>query len=196
MADPIDAASPRAGSEAPDATVLLGRLRAGEAGAASALLNLLYGELRLLAGSFFTRQRPGHTLQPTALVNEAYLRLIKGESAFESRGHFMAVAATAMRQVLTDHARRVRADKRGGGLDHVTLDNLEIGAGGNAVDLIALDAALTKLTALNARHARVVELRAYAGMSMPEIAEALGVSLRTVENDWRLVRAWMVRELS
>lgn len=192
----MDEQRPETSEPGADATVLLKRVSAGEAGAAEALLSLLYGELRRLAGSFFTRQRADHTLQPTALVNEAYIRLLKGDSAFESRGHFMAVAATAMRQVLTDHARRVRADKRGAGLERVTLDDVQIGASSNTVDLIALDTALTKLAALNARHARVVELRAYAGMTVPEIAEVLGVSQRTVENDWRLVRAWMVRELA
>lgn len=156
-------------------------------------LPAVYAELRALAASYF-RGRGGHTLQPTALVHEAYLRLRKHEGAIVDRAHFFAVAATAMRQILTDHARRHRAQKRGGAdQERVTLSN--VAAFESPIDLVELDQLLSRLAALDERQARLVELRFFAGLTEEEAAELLGVSLRTVQKDWRKARAWLVAEL-
>jgi RNA polymerase sigma-70 factor (ECF subfamily) len=163
------------------------------------LATALYGELRRLARLFMRGERPGHTLQPTALAHEAYMRLA-GQSRvrWQGRTHFMAVAARVMRRVLIDHARAHARGKREGGWRRITLaEGLDAGAG-TGLDrdqLLAVDAALRKLEALDPREARVVELRFFVGLSMPEVAEALGVSLRTVEGDWTHARAWLRREL-
>lgn len=167
-------------------------------GPSEEVLALVYGELRSLAKRYFQR-RPGATLQPTELVHEAFLRLSSAETgAFRDRGHFCAVAALAMRQILTDRARRRRADKRGGGEMPVTLDEAVMGAGAGVevLDVLVLDDVLQRLEALDQRQARVVELRVFGGLTVPEVAEVLGVSPRSVENDWRLARAWLSRELS
>ena len=156
------------------------------------LLPKVYGELRALAASYF-RGRDGGTLQPTALVHEAFLRLLKG-TEIKDRGHFFAVAATAMRQILTDRARRRRALKRGGAeRERVTLSGLAVFE--SPIDLLALDDLLTRLTALDERQARLVELRFFAGMTEDEAAESLGVSLRTVQKEWREAKAWLLAEL-
>jgi RNA polymerase sigma factor (TIGR02999 family) len=153
----------------------------------------VYTELRALAASYF-RGRGSHTLQPTALVHEAFLRLNRNAGAITDRAHFFAVAATAMRQILTDHARRRRALKRGGAeRERVTLSNLA--ALESPVDLVALDDLLRRLAALDARQARLVELRFFAGMTEEETAEVLGVSLRTVQKEWRKAKAWLLAEL-
>jgi RNA polymerase sigma factor (TIGR02999 family) len=155
----------------------------------------IYGELRALAASYF-RGRPGQTLQPTALVHEAYLRLARADAEqWKDRAHFMAVAATAMRQILLDAARRRLAQKRGGaGRERVTLSNLP--AFEPTVDLVALDDLLAKLAALDERQARLVELRFFGGLTEDEAADALGVSLRTVQKDWRKAKAWLMAELA
>jgi len=160
----------------------------------------LYGELRRLARGILAGQRPGHTLQPTALVHEAYLKLADhGETRRYGRTHFMALAARAMRHILVDHARGHARGKRGGAWRRVTLtDGLEP-AGKSDLDrdqLLALERALERLQAVDEREARVVELRFFGGLTMVEIAEALDVSLRSVEADWTHARAWLRRDLS
>jgi len=164
------------------------------------LLALVYDELRRLAARYLRGQRAGHTLQPTALVHEAYLRLAKGGALpVDDRTHFFALAARAMRQVLVDHARRRAAAKRGGDPERVTLDDtLELGRGGEEgrrLDLLALDEALERLERVSPRQCRVVELRYFAGLTIAEAAASLGVGTRTVEDDWALARAWLQRRL-
>ncbi len=163
----------------------------------AALLADVYAELRRLATSYFRRQPSAHTLQPTALVHEAWLRLAKqSEGTWRGREHFLAVAATAMRQILTDYARRRGAAKRGGDLARVTLSDASseaLGAG-QLVDVIALDAALIKLADLNPRHHRLVEMRVFGGLTVAEASTVLGVSPRTLDADWRFVKAWLRRE--
>lgn len=151
----------------------------------------MYAHLRAIAGRYL-QGRHGHTLQPTALVNEAYLRLDKHETgSFESREHFMALAARVMRHVLVDHARRKGAEKRGGGRERTTLSNVAFADHDRALDVLALDAALTRLAELNARHARVVELKVFAGMTSAEMARSMELSVATVERDWVKARAWL-----
>ncbi len=174
--------------------------RGAGGGAPDEVVALVYRELRSLARRYFQR-RPGATLQPTELVHEAFLRLSAAESAgFRDRGHFCAVAALAMRQILTDRARKRRAEKRGGGELPLTLtEPLAAGAGAEGpmvLDVLVLDDVLRRLEALDERQARVVELRVFGGLTVPEAAEVLGVSTRSVENDWRLARAWLSRELA
>lgn len=176
-------------------TLLLQRAEAGEREAMDELMPLVYGELHRLAEGQFRSRGHGHTLQPTALVNEVYLRIARQQGAsWRGREHFLAVAATAMRQVLVDHARRRSATKRGGAAQRVTLDDVHAAASRD-VDLVALDEALGRLAELNPRHVRLVELRAFAGLSVDDTAAALGVSPRTVNNEWRFVQAWLRREL-
>lgn len=176
---------------------LLRRYQAGEAAVGDELLERVYSELHALARSVFRREGPGHTLQPTALVHDAFVRLSLTPLDFESRKHFLGLAAKCMRRILREHARAGDAHKRGGAWKRVTL--IDIGADGTGTldcDVEALDAALEKLSRLKERQARVVELRFFAELSIEETAEALGVSHGTVENDWRFARAWLLRELS
>lgn len=145
-----------------------------------------------MAHQQLARERMGHTLQTTALAHEAYLKLVDGtQVAGRGRSYFFAAAGRAMRQVLVDHARRRNAVKRGGGVDPVPLEDVQVAADEFAVELLDLDAALTRLAELEPRHARVVECRYFAGMSVAETADALGVSSRTVKYDWALARAWL-----
>jgi RNA polymerase sigma-70 factor, ECF subfamily len=158
----------------------------------------VYAQLRALASRYLSAGS-APTLQPTALVHEAWLRLASagGEApAWRDRSHFCAVAARAMRQALVDHLRRSRADKRGGGLERVTLTGVLGHDPGAGVDVLALEDALAQLQALDARQARIVELRFYGGLSVPEAAECLGVSVSTVEKEWRAARAWLGLALS
>jgi RNA polymerase sigma factor (TIGR02999 family) len=156
----------------------------------------VYDELHRLAQHFFRGQRPDHTLQPTALVHEAYLRLFKAKApAWRDREHFFCVAAQAMRQILVNHARDRRRLKRGGGRERVTLDDVVTVSRDDAPDLEALEGALEALAALDARKARLVELRYFVGLSNEEIAELFGVSLSTVKSDWRLAKAWLLERL-
>ena len=178
-------------------TAILQELRNGNPKAADRLLPLVYEELRARAGAHFRHQGADHTLQPTALVHEAYLKLIdQTEIEWKDRAHFLALAATAMRQVLIDHARAKNAEKRGGAWKRVTLQGQGSAAGIGELDVIALDEALQKLENIDSRQARVVELRFYAGLSVSDAAEVIGVSARTVELDWKMAKAWLSRELS
>ena len=152
-------------------------------------------ELRRLAGGMMRSERSDHTLQPTALVNEACLRLFDQRGAWEGREHFLALAATVMRRILADHARRRRSEKRGGDRKRVTLEGSEAAEDDRGVDLTALDAALEKLAGLYERQARIVELRYLAGMTVEEVATTLDISRSTVEAEWRMARAWLHREL-
>jgi len=169
---------------------------AGDPSAADRLLPVLYRELHRLAEGYLNRERPGHTLQATALVNEAWLKLADQSATWQSRAHFLGVAAQAMRRILVDHARRRAAQKRGGNGARVTLaDDVAAVAGGD-VDLVLLDDALDRLAALDARQARVVEMRFFAGLDVVETAAALGVSEKTVKRDWAAAKAWLHRELT
>jgi RNA polymerase sigma factor (TIGR02999 family) len=169
-------------------TVLTG----GTGACAAALLERVYDELRSLAGGYLRRQEQGHTLQPTALVHEAYLRVAdRSGSSFESRAHFSALCAVAMRCILADHARRRQAAKRGGDRERVALTDLDVPKDRPPVDALALDEALTELARRDERQARVVEYRYFGGLTVPEVAEVLGVSRSTVEDDWRMARAWL-----
>ncbi len=159
-------------------------------------MELIHAELRRIAGRLFRRERTGHTLQPTALVNEAYVRLVAHDGqTWANRAHFFAAAAEVMRRVLIDHARANRAEKRGGGCATALLDEAHIAVDGPSIDLLALDMALNDLARLSARQARIVELRYFAGLSVPDTAEALGVNPRTVDRDWATARAWLRRRL-
>jgi len=179
-----------------EVTLLLARAGQGDADATARLLEIAYEELRGLAGAYARGQRAGHTLQPTALVNEAFLKLVHGEPpAWNDRAHFIAVAATAMRQVLTDHARARQAAKRGGEWEKVSLSGLRIEDGGDEIDLIALDDALEKLRAFDERKHRVVELRFFGGLTVEEVARVLELSTTTVESEWRAARAWLAVRL-
>lgn len=164
------------------------------------LFPLMYGELRRVAGRYLGRERVNHTLQPTALVNEAWLRMQKERGlASKGRTQGLALAAQAMRRLLVDHGRHQKRDKRGGGVQPVVLDDLLKAAATAAVpveDLLTLEAALTRLEAKDPRAAQVVALRFFSGMSTPEVAEHLQVSVRTVESDWTFARAWLKRDLS
>lgn len=158
---------------------------------------LVYEELRAIAGKRLSGERPDHTLGATALVHESWMKLVRLDHLdWSNRAHFFAIAARAMRQVLLDHAIARNAQKRGGGVAPVTLDNIEIGREVPIVELIALEQALRKLESLDERQARVVECRCFGGMSIEETAEALGVSTATVSRDWTFARAWLARELS
>jgi RNA polymerase sigma factor (TIGR02999 family) len=179
-----------------EVTLLLDRVNDGDSSAAEALMPLLYDELRGLAGGYLRGERPGHTLQPTALVHEAFLKLVGQKNAdYKSRGHFMAIAAVAMRRILVNHAEKRSAAKRGGGAKRVPLDDDLAVVEARDIDLVALDEALTRLAERDARKARVVEQRFFAGMEMSQIAENLGVSLVTVKRDWEFARAWLTREI-
>ena len=177
-------------------TQILNDIERGQRGAADRLLPLVYDELRLLADGFFQRERVGHTLQPTALVHEAYARLVKQTRVeWKGRAHFLAVAAQAMRRILINYAERRRAAKRGGAWHRITLNDSDTPAPVPDVDLLALDEALAGLEKLDERQCRVVELRFFGGLTVEETAEALGVSNRTVELDWRMARSWLYKTL-
>jgi RNA polymerase sigma factor (TIGR02999 family) len=158
---------------------------------------LVYDELRHLARDYLRRERAGHTLQPTGLVHEAYLRLVDQTSAtWQNRAHFFSVAARVMRRVLVDYAREHRAQKRGGHLEKVEFDEALAPSIDKSLDLVALDEALQELTALDPRQSQIVELRFFGGMTVEEIAELLDVSPRTVKREWRLAKAWLRREVT
>jgi RNA polymerase sigma factor (TIGR02999 family) len=177
---------------------LLTKATAGDPKAVAELMPLVYDELRRLAASYIRRERRGQTLQATALVHEAYVRLI-GEKAqnWQNRTHFLAIAALSMRQILVQRARARKAAKRGGDPDRITLDERLLPAPGaeSRIDMVALDAALEKLAAIDPRQAKIVELRYFGGLSVEEVADVLEISAATVKRDWTLARAWLKREL-
>ena len=179
-----------------DTEALLRRVAAGDPDALRELYPLIYQDLRRVARGHLAREHPDHTLNTTALVHESYLRLAGGR-AIEAggRGHFLSIAARAMRRILVDHARKRQAGKRGGGVPTVPLDPSLHAAGQRAEDVLALDGALDRLARVDGRQARVIEYRVFAGMTIPETADALGVSPATVKRDWTLARAWLNREL-
>jgi RNA polymerase sigma factor (TIGR02999 family) len=182
-----------------DVTRLIPLVRAGDAAAAQELFAALYGELRRIAERVFRSQGPEHTLQPTALVHEAYLKMVRPGAAapWQDRAHVLAVAARAMRQVLVNHARDRGAIKRGGGVarERVTVDAAPDAGGSAGLDALALDEALERLAALDERQARIAEMRLFGGLSTEEIATLLGVSTRTIETDWRMAKDVLARSL-
>ena len=172
---------------------LLADVGSGRSEALDELFPLVYDELRSLAVAQLRRERPDHTLQPTALVHEAYLRLAGQTATVEGRAHFMSVAALVMRRILTDHARRRRATKRDG--IAVTLDDAYPAAAARDDEILAVDEALERLARLSARQARVVELRYFAGLSIEETAATVGISVATAKRDWVVAKGWLQREL-
>jgi RNA polymerase sigma factor (TIGR02999 family) len=177
-------------------TRLLGEIGRGEKEAMNQLLPLVYDELHRLARSYFRRERGEHTLQPTALVHEAYLRLVDQRAPMESRGHFLAVAATQMRRILLDYARKHRAARRGGAGQKVLLEDTMAVCEQQPVEMIALDEALTRLADLDPSQAHLVELRFFGGLSVEETAEVMGVSPATVKRSWSSARAFLHRDIS
>jgi RNA polymerase sigma-70 factor (ECF subfamily) len=160
------------------------------------LLPIVYQELRRLAANYIRRERPGQTLQPTALVHEAYLRLMKDRpDRWQNRAHFCAIAAHSMRQILIERARARAALKRGGAQPRVTLNEALVAGGDQSFDLLELDVALEKLAALDPEQARLVELRFFGGLTVEETAEAMSISPATVKRHWAIARAWLAREL-
>ncbi len=180
-----------------EVTQVLREMTGGDATAAARVMDLVYEQLRALAGSYFRGQPAGHTLQPTALVHEAFVRLTERTGVqWRDRAHFLAVAAVAMRGILADHARKRRALKRGGDRGRVALSRVETPAGTDEVDILALDEALGRLAELSQRQAAIVEYRFFSGMTVEEVARVLGVSRSTVEEDWRMARAWLSAQLA
>jgi len=178
-------------------TPLLLRWSQGDEAALSLLLPIVYQELHRLAQSYLRRERADHTLQPTALINEAYLRLIRQDTPdWQSRSHFFGVAARLMRQILVEHARTHAAAKRGGGAAELALDEAWHYTGEQAAELVALDDALQALAQFDERKVRIIELRYFGGMSLEETATALNLSIATINKETRLARAWLHRELN
>jgi RNA polymerase sigma factor (TIGR02999 family) len=179
-----------------DVTRILSDIACGNARAAEILLPMVYDELRRLAAQRLTREAPGITLQPTALVHETYLRLVgSGDPGWDSRGHFFAAAAEAMRRILVENARRKGRLKRGGDRARRALDLTEVAAPEAEEDLLALDEALVRLAELDAAKAQLVQLRYFAGMTLPQAAEAMGISTATASRHWAFARAWLHREI-
>lgn len=179
-----------------DITTHLNRVSGGDSSSISNLLPLIYDELRRIAAAHLARERVNHTLQPTALAHEAYLKLVdQSRAQWNDRAHFLAIAAEAIRRILIDHARLRQAAKRGGGQRLTLILADDQASSHHDVDLIELEDALERLGQLSARQAKVVELRFFAGLEVTETAEVLGVSPRTVKGDWRIARAWLAREL-
>ncbi len=178
-------------------TRLLVELRSGNREAEVKLVPLVYSHLHRLAAHYMRHERPDHTLQATALVNEAYLRLVsQEETGWQDRAHFFGVAARVMRQILVDHARARQAGKRGGPAEKLPLDEALELSPARSRELVALDDALESLGQIDPQQARVVELRFFGGLTVEETAEVLGISPRTVKRDWRVARAWLHGELS
>jgi RNA polymerase sigma factor (TIGR02999 family) len=181
-----------------EATQILKRIEAGDTAASAQLLPLVYEELRKLASVRIAAESSNNTLNATALVHEAYLRLVgpSDEARWDNRGHFFAAAAEAMRRLLVEHARQRKRQKRGGGQQQISLEAADAGFEPPSEDLVALDEALTRLAALDSLKAEVVQLRFFGGLTMPEIARTLDLSLSTVERHWTFARAWLFAELS
>jgi RNA polymerase sigma-70 factor (ECF subfamily) len=183
-------------SDTGEVTRVLGEVGRGKKDAMNQLLPLVYDELHRLARSYFRRERGEHTLQPTALVHEAYIRMVDQKSPMDSRGHFLAVAATQMRRILMDYARKHRAERRGGGGQKVMLEDTMVIAEQKPLDMIALDTALVELAALDPTQAQLVELRFFGGLSVEETATVMGVSPATVKRSWSSARAFLHREIT
>jgi RNA polymerase sigma-70 factor, ECF subfamily len=182
--------------QARDVTLLLSALTRGDEGAASKLIPVVYDELRRLAASYMRRERVDHTLQATALVHEAYLKLVEQRSVnWQSRAHFFGVAAQLMRRILIDHARGHSRQKRGGDEKKVSLDEAFVFSEQLADELLAVDDSLNQLAKIDPRQAKIVEMRFFGGLSVEEAAEALGVSPKTVKRDWSVAKAWMYADL-
>jgi RNA polymerase sigma factor (TIGR02999 family) len=180
-----------------DVTHILSAIEQGDPQAPERLLPLVYDELRKLAAQKLAQEKPGQTLQATALVHEAYLRLVDRDKVqhWNSRGHFFGAAAEAMRRILVDQARKKRSRKRGGGLERLPLEEVEIGAPEPTVDLLAVNDALEKFEGIDKAAADLVKLRYYAGLTLPQAAEALGISTSTADRQWAYARAWLHAEL-
>ena len=182
----------------PDITLWLHEWSLGKENALEALMPVVYAELHRQATNYLRRERIGHTLQATALINEAFMKLVdQREVNWQNRAHFFGIAAQAMRRILVDHARSRHRNKRGGNAEDLPLEAAEFATSpsGTSVDLIALDEALTRLAELDERQSRIVELRFFSGLNVEETAEALGVSQATVKNEWRTAKAWLFQEL-
>ncbi|MBK7707088.1 MAG: sigma-70 family RNA polymerase sigma factor [Acidobacteria bacterium] len=179
-----------------DVTLLLDKINDGDVSAPEILLPLVYDELRKLANSYLKKERSDHTLQATALVHEAYIRLVDWENvSWQNRAHFFAVAAQVMRHILVDHARRKKADIHGGRLQKLALEEAISFSKNREIDLVDLDDALKELEKLDQRQSRIVELRFFAGLTIEETAHALSVSTMTVSRDWNFAKAWLFRRL-
>ena len=177
-------------------TQVLAELTRGDTGAAARLLPLVYEELRRLADQYLGDERPDHTLQGTALVHEAFLRLVDQKDAkWQNRAHFYRVAAMAMRRILVNHARDRQRVKRGGGRRKLSLDDMDVQAEARSLDILALDEALTKLSSLDERKAQIVELRYFAGFTIEESARILEISPARLKRDWTLAKTWLLREV-
>lgn len=187
-----------AGSNSHQITRLLSEWSGGNRVALEELMPLIYGELRKMARQYMRRQREGHTLQTTELIHEAYLKLARGEDQeWQNRAHFFGVAAQAMRHILVDYARSKQSQKRGGpAAQRITFEESAFVSAGQSDEIIALDEALKRLTELDERKTRVVELKFFGGLKIAEIAEVLEISPKTVKRDWRFARTWLLRELS
>lgn len=178
-------------------TLLLERASQGERAALDELIPLVYDELRRIAARFVRKERPGQDIQVTALVNEAYLRLVgQRDVTWQNRSHFFGVAANLMRRILVDHARTAKAGKRGGGVACVTLNDENVPGSSRSADIVALDDALARLATRDPKLAKLVELRYFGGLTTKETAEMLGVSVSTVEREWVAARAWLFRAMS
>jgi RNA polymerase sigma factor (TIGR02999 family) len=195
--EPLKAEKPMPVSSTDEITRWLVASREGDPAALEKLLPLVYGELHRRAMQFFSRERSGHTLQPTALVDEVYLRLVnQREATWQNRAQFFAVAAQMMRRILVSHARSRQAAKRGGAEQHITVSE-EVAAGAQRdVNLLALDEALKKLETIDLEKSRMVELRFFSGLSVPETAAVMGVSPRTIDRQWQTAKAWLYREIA
>jgi len=178
-------------------TQLLTRWSSGDKAALDELIPIIYPDLRRLARAYMGRENSGHTLQTSALINEAYLRLVNQQGVeWKDRAHFFAVAAQVMRHILVDHARRYQSNKRGGGAEHLPLDELAVLGEQRAAELIALDDALTRLATIDQRKSQIVELRFFGGLTVEETAEVMKLAPITVMREWRAVKAWLGREIS
>ena len=191
--DPVPA---RPATPPGEVTALLLAWSGGDREALQKLIPLVYGDLRKRAEGYLRKERRGHTLQPTALVNEAYMKLVdQTRVQWEGRAHFLAVAARAMREVLVEYARRHASAKRGGGQTMVSLDDAVASTPARSLDLLALDQALDRLAALDDRQAKLVELRIFGGLTIDEAASTLGISAATVSREWKHAEAWLHREM-
>jgi RNA polymerase sigma factor (TIGR02999 family) len=179
-----------------DVTRLLSEIRNGKREAEAQLIPLVYADLRRIAAANLRRERPNHSLQPTALVHEAYMRLAYVESnGWQDRAHFYAVASTVMRHILVDHARANKAKKRGDGQQTIEIHEGILGTSPRVMEVLVVDEALRRLATLDERQSKIVELRFFSGMTEEEAGDVLGISVRTVKRDWRIARAWLVNEL-